>query len=749
MKSKRFIALFMSLVMVFSIMAASNVTATETEAQAAIGPNALDLKILDVMAEQKIAEMGVEFVRYMSEDIGVRVTGTPGEYLASVYVQEELESLGYETVLHHQARNSTVNQGTVTILNPELYHNKAQFGLDSGGTNKGFFTENHTNVWPTGAAGNGRLTAGSHGSATRAEMINSQPPVVGEVVFVGTGANDAAFANASGKIALLSTSANATIAARAVANGAIGLLGHSSGTGGRGGYAGVSSPTVNAGTPIPVLGLAHCQGEWLKGMVALNLETPVMVELRSVQYVNIGWFNVLAKKPAKNKTFDAQGRETTPILMIGGHIDTVNGAPGANDNAAGTGFMMAAAHAFAHLNTDNVELRFASWGAEESGLTGSTYYVNSGNATGANRLNAQERGRFIGYYNSDMPAAKNLETPARVDTVRIGSNAAQNALPTAANARLTSVVQSMLNTAVRLGYNKNTTSVDYRDNEFVNGLFASSDHVPFYNVSIPTMMSISMGHDMRVGNNDTTAPIAASNYYIERYYHTPQDTMVDNFCPDRFERITEVTLASMYGFCASDVPITIEAGRTAFLAGDEVKLTASFDTPVDTNVAILNYVFDTNSFGFKSFEAPAGAKVILAEPTEEGAVVTLMLVDGKNDWMNVKGLGTITLVAKEDSDTLAIMAMSAESGDSVNKVYLNVEFVVDKDNKVAKTGIGLYEFVVNSKTTFTIIDLSNIIDWFGVTSRDAAWREARFWDFGGDVGVIDILDIVFVAKKII
>ncbi|MDR2671485.1 MAG: dockerin type I domain-containing protein, partial [Oscillospiraceae bacterium] len=47
----------------------------------------------------------------------------------------------------------------------------------------------------------------------------------------------------------------------------------------------------------------------------------------------------------------------------------------------------------------------------------------------------------------------------------------------------------------------------------------------------------------------------------------------------------------------------------------------------------------------------------------------------------------------------------------------------------------------------TLIDLSEIIDAFGVTSASSAWVQYRFFDFNGN-NAIDIQDIVEIALKV-
>ena len=48
---------------------------------------------------------------------------------------------------------------------------------------------------------------------------------------------------------------------------------------------------------------------------------------------------------------------------------------------------------------------------------------------------------------------------------------------------------------------------------------------------------------------------------------------------------------------------------------------------------------------------------------------------------------------------------------------------------------------------FTLIVLSNAIDFFGVVSGDAEWVEARVFDYNRN-RAIDIFDIAYVASRI-
>ena len=84
--------------------------------------------------------------------------------------------------------------------------------------------------------------------------------------------------------------------------------------------------------------------------------------------------------------------------MAGAHLDSVPAGPGINDNGSGSAALLELAEQLGKLKPENT-LRFAWWGGEESGLVGSTAYVND--------LTAAERDRIALYMNFDMVGSPN------------------------------------------------------------------------------------------------------------------------------------------------------------------------------------------------------------------------------------------------------------------------------------------------------------------------------------------------------
>lgn len=95
--------------------------------------------------------------------------------------------------------------------------------------------------------------------------------------------------------------------------------------------------------------------------------------------------NVIARRPGNDQVF-----------VFGGHIDSVQTGPGANDNASGTAVVLELARVLAQSNRPET-LIFVGFDAEESGLVGSRAYVE--------KLSEAERKRIKAMFNFDMLGA--------------------------------------------------------------------------------------------------------------------------------------------------------------------------------------------------------------------------------------------------------------------------------------------------------------------------------------------------------
>ena len=143
---------------------------------------------------------------------------------------------------------------------------------------------------------------------------------------------------------------------------------------------GVPSGTLTApGIRIPVVLVSDA-------VLGAGAEARVVVEASSGRRLT---HNLIAETP---------GGHGDRVLMAGGHLDSVPGGPGINDNGSGAATLIEAAEAIGP-NPRGPRVRFAFWGAEELGLLGSRHYVRS--------LDPAERRRISAYINLDMVASRN------------------------------------------------------------------------------------------------------------------------------------------------------------------------------------------------------------------------------------------------------------------------------------------------------------------------------------------------------
>jgi aminopeptidase S len=102
----------------------------------------------------------------------------------------------------------------------------------------------------------------------------------------------------------------------------------------------------------------------------------------------------------QNVIADWPGGDTSQVIMLGGHLDSVTAGPGINDNGSGSAALLEIALTLAEQDPELAKhVRFAWWAAEERGLVGSRYYVS--------RLSTSQRAAIDAYLNFDMIASPN------------------------------------------------------------------------------------------------------------------------------------------------------------------------------------------------------------------------------------------------------------------------------------------------------------------------------------------------------
>jgi len=130
--------------------------------------------------------------------------------------------------------------------------------------------------------------------------------------------------------------------------------------------------TLGGPVGVPVVGLSFADGSALQAQLQSGPVTVHVVTSTEVN-VNAQTSNILADSP---------GGDADKVVVVGAHLDSVPAGPGINDNGSGSATILEIAVQMSKLKVNpRQKVRFAFWGAEESGLLGSEHYVDSlGNA---------------------------------------------------------------------------------------------------------------------------------------------------------------------------------------------------------------------------------------------------------------------------------------------------------------------------------------------------------------------------------
>jgi Zn-dependent M28 family amino/carboxypeptidase len=131
--------------------------------------------------------------------------------------------------------------------------------------------------------------------------------------------------------------------------------------------AGTLGETAQDGQPapddvlIPVVGTSFDEGVRLAGEAGPTGQ--IIVDAKS------------DRRKSSNILADTRSGNPDNVTIVGSHLDSVPEGPGINDNGSGSAFNLELALQIArkHIKLKN-RVRFAFWGAEESGLVGSTRY---------------------------------------------------------------------------------------------------------------------------------------------------------------------------------------------------------------------------------------------------------------------------------------------------------------------------------------------------------------------------------------
>jgi aminopeptidase Y len=295
-------------------------------------------KITECVTLEGVRAHQAAFQQHADDNGGNRAAGFPG-YDASVqYVVDTLTAAGYapvvqpfDFIIFSEVTDATLSQ-TAPVATDYTYL-------------ADFFTMSYS--------GSGSVTA----PVTAVDLSIAAPAASTS----GCEADDFAGFPA-GNIALIQRGACtfALKAENAADAGAVGVIIFNQGVDGRTDlFGGTLSDTFTLDLPVVsmpfALGAELAQTEGLE----LSLTTDTLRE----PFTTV---NVLAET-----TYG----DPSNVVMVGAHLDSVDEGPGVQDNGSGSAAILEVAVQIAKAEVEN-KVRFAWWGAEESGLVGSTFYVD-------------------------------------------------------------------------------------------------------------------------------------------------------------------------------------------------------------------------------------------------------------------------------------------------------------------------------------------------------------------------------------
>jgi Zn-dependent M28 family amino/carboxypeptidase len=312
-------------------------------------------ELRDAVAVEGVREHQQALQDIANNNGGTRVSGSPGYDASAEYVKEMMEAWGYDVTV--QPFNFAFFQEISSSFS-QTYPDVRDFDPFDFSTSTGDYDV---------------MTYSGSGIVTDTEMVPTNDvivpfPPVANTSTSGCEAEDFLDSGGSslvaGNVALIQrgTCTFALKAQNAEAAGAVAAIIFNEGQADLGRDGVVLGTLGGPGIGIPVLGISYDLGveffEAAQPRVSLDVET--ISEIRSTS-------NVIAET--------AGGREDR-VVVVGAHLDSVEQGPGIQDNGSGAAAILEVALQMAEIGVEpRNKVRFAWWGAEESGLLGAEFYV--------------------------------------------------------------------------------------------------------------------------------------------------------------------------------------------------------------------------------------------------------------------------------------------------------------------------------------------------------------------------------------
>lgn len=228
------------------------------------------------------------------------------------------------------------------------------------------------------------------------------------------------------------------------------------------------------------------------------VEDFVQDEFRNCGLVVESEFFTYAGSSYRNIIGRLGGRNEDPPIVLGAHIDAVEGTPGADDNASGVAVLLEVARILSQMNIQP-SILFCAFNLEELNMIGSTAFARKLKASGK-KITAMISLEMVGYTDNRrgsqrLPAGLSRFYPDRGDFIGVIGNWQSNAVLRKFAAGMRNVADLPVETLAVPGRGLVIPAVRL------------SDHAPFWDLGYPALM------------------VTDTSFYRNPHYHGSTDTI--------------------------------------------------------------------------------------------------------------------------------------------------------------------------------------------------------------------------------
>ena len=470
----------------------------------------------------------VQSMKYLVEECGPRLRGTPNEAKAAQYVRDRFVEWGYKGV---RWETPAITSGSLTSVNrmvlaqgPEIYGNSSPTALDVT-TFSGKLVDlgTHTDYEiPVGTTGD-IVGAVRFSAAPTAALING---IISDI-------NANPGVNMTG-VFFTRTDGTAPYSAHPAA------------------VTGLNLPAFSSVLSSFERALAY------KDNIVIKAERGLTFPDTNV---------VIAKKPAATNNPDM-------LIVISAHLDSVITSPGSNDNASGTAALIELARRFAKVDFGNTEVWFASVGSEEgNGMRGAVYVAEE----------------VIAECKRDIAININMDMLASSLTARTGSNALLNATSMDINVTASNLTLNLPAYLVT-NFAKDVEWAPGHDNVRIYN-YGGSDHVQFHTRGIEAASMIVVLNSDDDIENAANGYHSGRDNLVENYSYERHLMNVNLVANGLWKAIDQkVTKTAKFRFeTSSNNSVTLANASDIFQTWDSVNAVfTDVDTGTATNVTFTS-----------------------------------------------------------------------------------------------------------------------------------------------------------------